>query len=84
MSKNNITQQQIAEAKQLLKDAGYFTDNLWSTIDVKYKLEGGENLTDDEAQDILNDSLTNEATMEQIWFSISEFARLNYQLETKG
>jgi hypothetical protein len=73
----------IAEAKQLLKDAGYYTGNLWTITDVKDKLEGGENLSDDEAQDILDKSLTNEATMEQVWLSISEFGRLNYNLETK-
>ena len=32
-------------------------------------------------QDILFESLTNEATMEQIWFSIGEFGRILYSLE---
>lgn len=73
----------IEEAKKTLQNAGFFVGNLWTVVDVKDKLEGGENLTDEQAQDILNHSLTNEATMEQIWFSIGEFGRLNYNLETK-
>lgn len=73
----------IAEAKAFLKSAGYFTDNLWTIDDVKGKLKGGIiKLTDENAQNILSDSLQNEATMEQIWFSISEFGRINYNLET--
>lgn len=61
---------EIENAKKILKDNGYFTDNLWTVDDVKGKFP---NCTDEQAQDILNDSLTNEATMGQIWFSISEF-----------
>jgi hypothetical protein len=58
---------EIEQAKQTLKDAGYFVDNLWHIDDVKSKF----NCTDEKAQEILNFALTNEATMEQIWFSIN-------------
>jgi len=34
------------------------------------------NCTDEQAQSILNDALTNDATMEQVWFAIDEFADL--------
>jgi len=62
----------VEEAKKVLKDNGYFTDNLWHVDDVKTKFE----CTDEEAQKVLDESLTNEATMEQIWFSINEFGEM--------
>jgi len=63
---------QIQKAKQLLKDNGYFIDNLWQIADVQEKYQ----CDDDMAQYILEKSLTNEATMEQIWLSIDIFADL--------
>ena len=62
----------IEEAKRILKESGYFVDNLWSVRDVQDKFK----CTDEQAQEILNKSLTNEATMEQIQYSIKEFAEL--------
>jgi len=62
----------IKQAKEVLKANGYFVDNLWHVDDVKSKF----NCTDEEAQDVLFESLTNEATMEQIWFSIREFGEI--------
>lgn len=62
----------IESAKQFLKDNGYFIDNLWCVDDVKGKYD----CTDEQAQDILLSSLTNDATMEQIQFSINEFAQI--------
>ena len=64
---------EIEKAKQFLKDNGYYTDNLWCVADVQGKF----NCTDEQAQGILNSSLTNEATMEQIWFSIDEFGDMD-------
>jgi hypothetical protein len=72
---SNITtkqEEQVEQAKQILKDAGYFTDNLWRVEDVKSKF----NCTDEEAHSVLYSALTNEATMEQIWFSIREFGEM--------
>lgn len=60
----------VDKARQTLKEAGYFVDNLWSIHDVMDKYE----CTEEEAQKILNHSLTNGATMGQIHFSIEEFA----------
>ena len=58
----------VQEAKQVLKDAGYFVDNLWHINDIKDKY----NCTNDEqAQSILYNSLTNESVMEYIWDSIN-------------
>jgi hypothetical protein len=62
----------VEEAKAVLKANGYFVDNLWHVEDVKSKF----NCDDDEAQYVLEQSLTNEATMEQIWFSIDEFGEM--------
>tara|TARA_R110000803_G_scaffold68376_1_gene130249 strand:+ start:2068 stop:2325 length:258 start_codon:yes stop_codon:yes gene_type:complete len=68
MSKGiNILQGQSTEDLMAeLKSRGKFVDNLWTTEDVKSKF----NCTEDEAQEVLYEALTNEATMEQIWFAI--------------
>lgn len=59
----------IAEAKQVLKDAGYFVDNLWHIQDVYNAAEG--NIQKDQAMQVLDMALTNEITTEQIWHSIN-------------
>lgn len=63
------------QLKKELENRGYFTRNLWTEEDVIHKLQEAnlpipnkENL-----QNILEKSLTNDSTMEQIWFSIEEF-----------
>lgn len=53
----------IKEAKQILKDAGYYTDNLWNVEDVQDIFD----CSDKEAQDVLDHALTNEGTMHHIW-----------------
>jgi hypothetical protein len=55
-------------AKAALRKKGYFVENLWSTCDVtdRYKC------TEEDAQEVLDMALTNEATMEQIWFAIDD------------
>lgn len=58
----------IHEAKQALREAGYFVDNLWHIHDV-YNVADG-NIQKDQAMQVLSMALTNEATMEQIWMSI--------------
>ena len=63
----------IEYAKQVLRNAGYFVDNLWHNDDVKSRYL----CDDDEAQHVLDRSLTNEATMNQIWFSIDMVAEDN-------
>ena len=59
------------EAKEVLRNAGYFIDNLWHVDDIKFRYNCDD---DEQAQDILNTALTNEATMEQIWFAIDMVA----------
>lgn len=57
----------IVNAKLVLKQAGYFVDNLWRVEDVMLMY----NVEDEQvAQFILYQALTNGATIEQIFFSI--------------
>lgn len=63
----------VEHAKEILKDNGFFVDNLWRVEDVKGKFE----CTDEEAQDVLNGALKNDATMEQIWFAIKFYGVYN-------
>ena len=56
----------IEQAKQVLRDNGYYVDNLWSIEDVL----SNYSCTDDEAQEVLDMALQNDATMEQIWYAI--------------
>lgn len=65
-----IKQLNIEEAKQTLRGAGYFVDNLWTVADVIDHYECSEQM----AQSILEDALTNDGTMERIWFSIDYLA----------
>ena len=64
----------IEQAKQVLRDNGYYVDNLWSVEDVV----SNYNCTDDEAQEVLDGALQNNATMEQIWYAI------DYHAEEQG
>jgi hypothetical protein len=63
----------VEEAKKFLEDNGYQTDNLWQIDDVKHSY----NCTDEEAMEVLIQALTNEATMNQIWFAIDFHAEDN-------
>ena len=65
----NLTDKQLRDE---LSRRGFFTGNLWRVDDVKLKFF----VTDEEAQEILMESLTNDATMEQIWRSIDTFAEM--------
>ena len=62
----------VEQAKEVLKANGYFVDNLWHVDDVKLRY----NCDDDEvAQDILDRALTNDATIEQVWFALDMVAQ---------
>lgn len=65
----NLTDKQLRDE---LSRRGFFTGNLWRVDDVKLKFF----VTDEEAQEILMESLTNDATMEQIWQSIDTFGEM--------
>jgi hypothetical protein len=58
----------IAEAKQVLREAGYFVDNLWHIHDVYVAADGA--IKRDQAMQVLSMALTNEVTTDQVWHSI--------------
>lgn len=60
----------IANAKLVLKQAGYFVDNLWTVDDVQDRYECDE----DTAQSILYDALTNEYIVQEIFSQIIDYA----------
>jgi len=61
-----IKQENIENAKKLLKSEGYYIDSLWTTDDVTENY----NCTEEQAQEVLDSALNNEATMQQIWDAI--------------
>lgn len=61
----------IHNAKEVLREAGYFVDNLWSIHDVKLRFAVFD---DEDAQGILSDALTNEWITEQIIRTIEDTA----------
>jgi hypothetical protein len=58
------------ELREELSRRGFYTSNLWHVDDVKERF----NADDDDAQEILDSALTNDATMEQIWLAIEMYA----------
>ena len=83
------TKEQIENLKKLVSDTmdtvsfpnvreDYQTANLWCVEDVQVNYECDE----DEAMQVLEEALTNDATMEQIWFAIHHHAE-NMGLERK-
>jgi uncharacterized protein YggE len=58
---------EINKAKQVLREAGYYVDNLWSIDDVR---DDDNELTDEQKMQALDMAFDNEATMEQIFYAI--------------
>ena len=71
-------EKEIEKAREVLREAGYYVDNLWHIDDVRTLFE---NVTDEEAQEILDKSFQNEATFDQIWFAIEQIGQDIYNLE---
>jgi len=63
----------IEEAKALLKENGYQVGNLWQIEDAQFYYD----CTDEEAHEVIYQALTNDATMEQIWFALHFHAEEN-------
>jgi hypothetical protein len=61
-----IKQLDINNAKELLKENGYFIDNLWRTCDITDIWD----CTDEQAQELLYKALTSESTIEQIHIAV--------------
>lgn len=64
--------QAVENAKAVLRENGYFVDNLWHVDDIKLRYQCEDN---EVAQDILYKAVTNDATMEQVWFAINMVAQ---------
>ena len=60
----------IDQAKQVLKEAGYYVENLWSIDDIKSQYK----CTDEEAYDVLDDAFNNERVIEEIFIGIDSSA----------
>ena len=58
----------IAEARLFLKSKGYFMENLWTTDDVTQNYD----CTQEQAHQVLEMALTNQATIEQIFLAIDD------------
>jgi hypothetical protein len=78
------TEEQIENLKRLVVEKNYYnigsnilpkmredyqTENLWSVGDME-----NWDCNDEQALDILHDALTNDTTMESIWFAIDFYA----------
>ena len=70
----------VEQAKKVLKENGFFVDNLWHIEDAKHVLD----CSDEEAQNALSFALQNEATMDQIWFSIREYGYIKNLKHIEG
>ena len=60
----------VQQAKQVLKEAGYFVDNLWTIRDVQDKFK----CDNETAIGILNDALTSEYIVENVFEQIDYYA----------
>lgn len=60
----------VEQAKQVLKEAGYYVENLWSIDDIKSQYK----CTDEEAYDVLDDAFNNERVIEEIFIGIDSSA----------
>ena len=58
------------QAKQVLREAGYYVDNLWHINDVMDVFECNEQ----EAQEVLNVALTSGHVMETIHYAVESYA----------
>jgi hypothetical protein len=60
--------EEIIKAKEVLRNAGYFVDNLWHIHDVYVAADGA--IKKDQARQVLEMALTNNDTTDQIWLAI--------------
>ena len=64
---NTINNQvEVENAKQVLKRNGYYVDNLWQTCDVTMNYD----CTEEQAQEVLDNVLTNDFTFQYIFDAI--------------
>ena len=71
-------------AREILKQKGYFTDNLWHIDDVKAKAQEMSQipvneLSDEDCYEVLRNVFKSDYFYEQMWVSIQEELRLKYE-----
>ncbi len=71
---NKPTQEQIEFAKNLLRQAGYYVDNMWTIHDVLGMYE----TSNETAMDLLDGAMRNESVIEHI------FDALRHEAESEG
>jgi hypothetical protein len=59
----------VEQAKQVLRDAGYYVDNMWHVNDVKII---DPTISTSDAQEVLNNVMTSAVIMETMWDAIKE------------
>jgi len=64
------TNDKISDAKELLRENGYYIYSMYHIEDVQSNYE----CTDSEAMDVLDQALDNDGTANQVWESIRYFA----------
>jgi len=67
-------QTEIEKAKDVLREAGYYVDNLWQAEDVTSRFA----CTEDEAQEVLEEAFNNDWLTEQMFVEIKEVAMQKY------
>lgn len=79
------TVEEIEKAKEILRNNGYYVDNLWRIEDVtdRYTDEDGNEISEDIANYLLDDTLTNQFTIEQIFYTMHDIAQADYNFEVK-
>jgi hypothetical protein len=65
-------QLEIEQAKAILNQHGYFTDNLWHIADVLRHSDCPDSVSNEDARKILNNALTNEWVIGEIFYSIGD------------
>ena len=61
---------EIDQAKAILKQYGYFVESLWNVNDVLFHDDCPNNITTDQAYDVLRRALENERIVEEIFSEI--------------
>jgi hypothetical protein len=67
LKQKTIKMDEVTRAKEVLKNAGYFVDNFWTNGDVESLFS---NVPKEVSQEVLKRALTNDDTMEHIWYVI--------------
>lgn len=64
-------QAEIISAMHTLKFYGFYVENIWHVFDVKHLVEG-EEISDEDAYEILDKAIGSEHTFETIWGQIGD------------